>query len=53
MDNDTQAQIGYGENKKNADGSYSYIDTSKVTYSLSLPSVDCAQYDTLKAATGH
>jgi hypothetical protein len=51
--NDTQAQIGYGENKKNADGSYSYIDKSKVVYSLSLPVVDCARYDTMKAATGH
>ncbi len=49
---EAQAQIGYGELKTDADGTYSYVDPTKVTYSLTLPSVDCTQYDSLKAATG-
>lgn len=52
LDN-TQAQIGYGETVQNADGTYSYKDKSKVSYSLSIPMVDCAQYDALKTAAGH
>ena len=48
----SQAQIGYGELAQNSKGIYAYKDPSAVTYSLSLPSVSCAQYDTLKAATG-
>lgn len=47
---ETQAQIGFGEQVENKDGSYSYKDKTKVTYSYALPAVDCAQYDTLKAA---
>lgn len=46
---ETQAQIGFGEQVENKDGSYSYKDKTKVTYSYALPAVDCAQYDTLKA----
>jgi hypothetical protein len=49
--NENQAQIGYGDMKANANGTYSYIDPSKVTYSLTLPSVDCTQYDALVTAT--
>jgi hypothetical protein len=52
FDTDT-AQIGYGEMVAAADGTYDYKDKTKVTYSLSIPSVDCAQYDALKTAAGH
>jgi hypothetical protein len=46
------AQIGYGDMAQNADGTYSYKDKSAITYSLTIPSVDCTQYDSLKAAAG-
>ncbi|MDB5255293.1 MAG: hypothetical protein JWL92_669 [Candidatus Nomurabacteria bacterium] len=49
----TQAQIGYGEMVEAADGTYDYKDKTKVTYSLTLPAVDCTQYDSLKTAAGH
>lgn len=45
-----QAQIGYGEMVQNAAGGYDYKDKSGVTYSLSIPRVDCAQFDGLVAA---
>ncbi len=47
---ETQAQIGYGEEVKSSDGSYHYKDANAVTYSMTLPAVDCTQYNTLKAA---
>jgi len=47
----TQAQLGYGEMIKNTDGSYSYKNPATVTYSLTIPRVDCAQYDSLKTAS--
>jgi hypothetical protein len=47
------AQIGYGEMVQGTDGTYDYKDKTKVTYSLTLPAVDCAQYDALKTAVGH
>ncbi|MES2224381.1 MAG: hypothetical protein V4478_00165 [Patescibacteria group bacterium] len=50
---DTQAQVGYGETIKNADGTYSYKDASALNYSLSIPAVDCAEYSSLKTAAGH
>ncbi len=50
---ETQAQIGYGEMVEATDGTYDYKDKTKVNYSLSLPAVDCAQYDALKTAAGH
>ena len=48
---ENQATLGYGDMVKNGDGTYGYKDTSAVTYSLALPSVDCAQYDSLKTAS--
>lgn len=47
---ETQAQIGFGEMKKDPEESvtYYYKDTNAVTYSYTLPAVDCAQYDTLR-----
>jgi hypothetical protein len=47
----SQAQVGYGAMKLNSDGTYVYSDPSAITYSLTLPSVDCTEYDSLKAAT--
>ncbi|MEO5646029.1 MAG: hypothetical protein ABIO57_03095 [Candidatus Paceibacterota bacterium] len=49
----TQAIVGYGEMQQAKDGTYDYKDKAKVTYSLAIPTVDCAQYDALKTAAGH
>jgi hypothetical protein len=46
---DTEAAIGYGETMQNADGSYGYKDKNDLNYSLTIPKVDCAQYESLKA----
>lgn len=43
--NENEARIGYGETVLNADGTYSYKDEAAVTYSLTIPRVDCAVYD--------
>jgi len=43
---DTQALVGYGDVTENTDGSYSYTDTNAINYSLKIPRVDCALYDT-------
>lgn len=47
--NSTSAELGYGEMKEDSNGSFSYQDKSQVTYALSLPRVDCTQYQELKA----
>jgi len=40
----TDAKIGYGETVQNPDGTYSYKDSNNLNYSLAIPRVDCAQY---------
>ena len=39
-----EARIGYGEMVQNPDGTYSYKDSNTLDYSLAIPRVDCAQY---------